>query len=109
LARAGHRGPLIGYEISVLPFLIALGRKYLEGAKYRNVQFKYQSLWRANLQEADIILCFLLPGIYKKLTPFLKQARANTVIVVAGWPLIDWPYTQIKIPKTLAWYIHEVQ
>lgn len=109
LAQAGHPGPLIGYEISVLPFLIALGRKYLGGAKYRNIQFKYQSLWRANIQEADIILCFLLPGIYEKLASFLKQARPKTVIVVAGWPLPDWDHTQLKLPKTLTWYIHEVQ
>lgn len=110
LAQAGHRGPLIGYEISLGPYLFALLRKYTHWQRYRNVRLYYRSLWRAHLAQADILLCFLLPSSYPQLVPWLRaRAPRHATIVVQAWPLPEWPHTTLHTERTLPWFLHKVQ
>jgi SAM-dependent methyltransferase len=110
LAKAGHTGQLIGYEISVGPYLFSLCRKALGWRRYRHIVLRYRSLWTADLQHTQLVLCFLLPSSYSRLTPWLRACvPAGTTVVVQAWPLPDWPHDVLRAEHTLPWFLHRVQ
>lgn len=74
-----------GFELSLLPFLIAKIKLF----KNRNkCQIIYGDFWHKNLGEADVVYIFLMPKIYEKLVMKLKsELKAGTKVVSYVWPL----------------------
>lgn len=62
----------VGYEISVLPFVLAKFRQLFSSERDR-IQIKFRNFFNEDLAQADVIYCFGLPGVLKKLEPKLKQ------------------------------------
>lgn len=97
-----------GFEISVLPYLVAkwrLRRANL-GSK---AQMKFQDFFKLDLSEADVIVCFLTPNAMKKLGPKLaRELRPGARVVsyaftIPGWTAIlkDKPD-----PRTMAVHLY---
>ncbi len=71
----------VGYELSILMYLIALLRIALSGVR-RTVTVKCSDFYRADLSRYSVICCFLTPMAMKKLEPkFLKECRPGTCVV----------------------------
>jgi precorrin-6B methylase 2 len=88
LARKFPTAKAIGYEISLLPFLIGTIRKFIGGKKYKNVSLRFGNLFLKNLSEADLVLVFLLDKSYPKLKKkFSEELKDNAKIVVEAWPM----------------------
>ena len=77
----------IGYEISLLPYLVSLARKILGGKIYRGVSLRFGNLFKQNLRDADVIFVFLLDKSYPKLLKkFRSELKNEARIYVEAWP-----------------------
>jgi len=109
LANKYPNAQLIGYEISILPFLIALSRKVVGGKKYTNVSIRFKNLFKQNLRDADVIIIFLLNSAYKKLINKLQsEVKIDCTIIVEAWPLPNLKATKIeKTENALSLYFYQ--
>ncbi|MDA0208324.1 MAG: hypothetical protein O3B64_02890 [bacterium] len=107
LARQHKNATFIGYEISLLPLLVSVLRKYFGG--YKNVSFKCQNLFRANLDGVDIVFVFLLDKSYPKLAKkFTAELSDSSRVIVEAWPIeaIE-PKKVFKEKKRLPIFVYE--
>lgn len=108
IARRYPEAKLVGYEISLLPWLAAWLRVACSPVKYRNVSFRLQSLYRADLSEAKLVTCFLLPSAYPKVIPIIsKKLGSEAWLAVEGWPLpnIELDHeSKTELALSLYWY-----
>lgn len=78
----------VGYEISFFVWLIALMRKVLtrsSGVIYR------RSLFDADLRQADVVFCYLLPSAMARLAPkFTAELPRGARIISASFHLPMW-------------------
>lgn len=78
-----------GFEVSLLPYLIARGRCAL--SKNKNAYVRYKDFWRANLRDADIVYFFLMPKIYPKLKEKLeRELKPGAKVIAYVWPIPGW-------------------
>src|SRR3989344_5870054 len=61
-AAAGAGARAVGYEISLLPYLIALGRSFY----VKNTKIIFKNFWKADLSDADVVYIFLTPKVNPK-------------------------------------------
>lgn len=108
VARKYPHARCIGYEISLLPWIVSVLRAWWSPRQYRNVRFRLQSLYRANLSDATVVTCFLLPDSYKKIVPALKgKLQPEAHLAVLGWEFPGVPLEKkSEMPETLPiyWY-----
>ncbi len=80
----------VGYEISLLPFLLAKVRGLFIKNK-KNYKILYKDFWHCNLGDADVIYFFLLPKIYNRLQKKLEEElRSGTKVIAYVWPISEW-------------------
>jgi len=84
-----------GYEIAPLPMILAWLNKWINGSK---IKIRIQSFFRADLKEADVIFCYLLPETMDKLAAkFKKECHKGTRIfshtfkISSMEPVKVWP------------------
>lgn len=95
----------IGYEISFLPFLIAK----IRSLKYKNVHIRYANLFQEPIEDANIVLVFLLSKSYKKLwKKFAAELEDDTLVVLEAWPFprIE-PVRTIREEKLLPLFFYQ--
>ena len=86
----------IGYEISLLPYLIGVINKIK--SRQKNCRILYKSFWQANLHSADLVYVFLIPQINLKIKKKLGQElKPGAKVIAYVWPLPG--LTPIKIDK----------
>lgn len=69
----------IGFEIAPLVFVLAWMRKIWSGSKF---QLRFQSLFRANLKNANVIFCYLFPNVMKPLAAKIRlECKPGTRII----------------------------
>jgi hypothetical protein len=85
-----------GYEISVLPFLIAKVRTISQ----KNVQIHFASFWSISLSNFDIIYAFLSPAVMQKLGEKVKKEKSGKSIFVSN---------SFHIPESAGIKVHEVK
>ncbi len=79
-----------GLEISLLPFFLANIYRWRLVEKNR-IKFSFQSLWKKNFSDADLVYLFLTPHIYPQLKQKLeKELKPGTKIIAYVWPIIGW-------------------
>ena len=77
----------VGYEVSILPYLIAKIRSLFN----KNCQIKYKNFWKQELSDADLVYFFLMPKHYKKLKIKLqKELRPGSRVMAYVWPFENW-------------------
>ncbi len=68
----------LGYEISPFYFLWAKCRTY----RHKNIEVRFQNIERLNLSKVDVIYCYLMPSILKKLaTKFQKELKKTARLI----------------------------
>lgn len=77
-----------GYEINLLPWLLARLRQLRTG---KGLRILCRDFWTADLTGADLVFCYLFPDI---LVPLAEKARrelrAGALLVSCNFPLPDW-------------------
>jgi len=68
----------IGYEISPFYYLWAKGRTH----RHKNIEVRFQNIERLDLSKADVIYCYLMPSILRRLaTKFQKELKKTTRLI----------------------------
>lgn len=83
-----YEAKIIGYEISVVPYLVSKIRLWLLNNifvhKLRGeIQILYKDFYLQNLKRADVVICFLIPKAMKELAPKFKQELKKDSRVVS--------------------------
>jgi len=107
-AKAGAKAT--GFEVSLLPYLIAkIG--YLWQPSKKNIKIKFKDFWWHNLQDADVVYFFLIPMIYKKLKNKLeKELKPGTRVIAYVWPIEGWTADIVDKPdKQNAMYVYTIK
>jgi len=88
---AGEAGAIAtGFEISLLPYLIAKWR-ILRSPFKKKCSIKFKDFWRVSLSDADIVYFFLMPKIFTKIKAKLeKELKPGAKIIIYAWPMEGW-------------------
>lgn len=85
--RYGAKG--LGYEISLLPYLIGLLRIAIAGRS--DVHLRYRDFYHADLSAADVIVCFLTPMAMARLAPKLEaELKPGSRVVSYAFAVPGW-------------------
>jgi len=87
----------VGYEVSLVPFMLGLVRKWRGGEKYRNVRFRYRNFFKEPLQDADAVFFYLLPKVYSKMAEKFAAELKDDALVLAS----IWDYKELVAEKTV--------
>jgi len=71
-AQSTSAGKIVGFEISLIPLFIAWLRILFSPARFR-ISLRYQSFYRANLSEFDVVFGFLIPRIMPRVEKLLLK------------------------------------
>ncbi len=86
-AAAGVGAQATGYEVSLVPFVLAQWRTRFG----RRGRVRYHDLWTADLREADVVFVFLMQKIYPKLQAKLeRELNIGAKVVTYVWGLPGW-------------------
>ncbi len=105
-AAAGAGAKATGFEISLLPYLIAISRsKYIN-----NSEIKFKDFWKQNLSDADVVYLFLTPKVNPQAKIKLeKELRKGARVIAYTWPIDGWQPVMTDIPKDQpAMYLYEL-
>ncbi len=74
-----------GYEISIFVWLLAQINRILHRAKSKIYR---RNFFNADLKKADVVFCYLLPEVMKKLSPkFKKELKRGARVISASFSL----------------------
>lgn len=105
---AAHAGAkAIGFDISLLPYLITRVRLSLAGSE---AKIRFKNLFSQNLSEANIIYLFLMPtAINKAKNKFEKELKKGTRVISYVFPIPGWTPVQVdKPPGCVSIYLYIV-
>lgn len=86
-AAAGAGAEAVGFEIALLPYLMALSRSFY----VKNSKILFKDFWKQNLSDADIVYIFLTPKINPKAKLKLEQElKPSTKVIAYTWPIDGW-------------------
>lgn len=110
LAAAKRGATAIGYEIAILPYLVAVIRCALSSHRLR-AHINFQDFYQADLRSAQVVIAFLLPRAMAKLKPkFEAELQSGTRVVSYAFPIPGW--TPLRKDKTnarqLATWVYKV-
>jgi SAM-dependent methyltransferase len=89
-AAAARGARAIGYEVSVLPFILAYIRK-LSSPYRKNITLRFGDFWFAQLSDADVVHVFLMEKVYPKLKQKIeRECNSGTRVLVYVWPIVGW-------------------
>lgn len=73
---------IVGYELSWLPYLVSLTRKYTLGLN--NLHIYRKDFLKADLNQTDVVLCFLYPKAMAKLENKLAKEQLNELTIISS-------------------------
>lgn len=83
--------PMIGFEISPIPFLVA--KLFMNKS---HIQYVRKDFFKVNLTGAQLIFCYLYPGAMHRLKEkFQLELKSGTYVVTHTFSIIGW--SPIKI------------
>jgi ribosomal protein L11 methylase PrmA len=78
----------VGYEISILVWNLAHINKFFKRSKAKILR---KDFFKADLRDADVVFCYLLPEVMEKLAPkFKKELKPGARVVSASFHLPKW-------------------
>jgi len=94
-AAAGAGAKATGFEISLLPYLIAKSRSFF----VKNAEIRFKDFWKQTLFDPDVVYMFLTPKANPKAKDKLEQELKKGARVIAyTWPIEGWQ--PVKIDRT---------
>jgi hypothetical protein len=78
-AKQHHDITAIGYEMSPVPYYLALIRRFFTKTKF---EIRCKNFFKSNLDEANVIFLYLIPDVLPKLgEKLLKECKKGTKII----------------------------
>lgn len=108
LAAAAAGAKAVGYEISVLPWLISWIRAQ-SSPNRKNIRIIFGDFFHADLSQYDVIGCFLMPKALQKLHDQLqRQPRSGRRVLSYAFQVHGWEPIQKDKPteKELAVWVY---
>jgi len=100
-AAAEKGATVVGYEISLLPYLIAKVKQLLFPRK-KQTKILFKDFWHVDLKDADLVYFFLMPKVYKKLKEKLeKELKPGARVIAYVWPIDGWEPQRISALKNV--------
>ena len=105
-AAAGAGANAVGFEISLLPYLIALSRSFY----VKNTKILFKDFWKQNLSDADVVYIFLTPKFNPKAKEKLeKELRRGAKVIAYTWPIEGWQaLKEDHVPGQPPIYLYEI-
>jgi len=103
-----HQAKALGYELSILPFLVARIRIWLARVG-RNATVRLRDFYSQDLGQADVVTCFLTPEAMAKLEPkFQRELRPGTRVVSYAFAMPNWKPELVDkpTPTTTSVYLY---
>jgi len=75
IAKRYPQRQIIGYELSLLPWLISLLLKKIFGLN--NLNLHRQNFYQADLSDTSVLVCYLFPGAMEKISTKLRLEQTN--------------------------------
>ncbi|MEK9153569.1 MAG: hypothetical protein AAB723_03155 [Patescibacteria group bacterium] len=99
----------VGFEISLLPYLIAKWR-ILRSPFKKKCSIKFRDFWRADLSDADAVYFFLMPKIFAKMKAKLeKELKPGAKVIIYAWPMEGWTALAADCPEGKApIYVYQI-
>ncbi len=92
----------VGFEIALLPYLLAQARIRLAGVGER-VTVRYQSFWHVPFDRADAVVCFLTPQALQRLqTKIPSELKPSARFVTYAFKLKSLSPTFVSKPSPTA-------
>ena len=106
-AAAGAGAEAVGFEISLLPYLIALSKSFY----VKNTKIRFKDFWKADLRDADIVYIFLTPKVNPKAKLKLeKELKKGSRVIAYTWPVDGWnPIKTDLMPKQPPMYLYIIE
>lgn len=101
----------VGFELSPIAYYRAKQKIKHEQTK---TKIFFKSFFKQNISDADVVFCFLVPGIMKKVGTFLdSQLKKGTQVASYAFPIPQWQPNKIidTLPngdKASKIYIYEI-
>lgn len=107
-AAAAQGATAVGFDISVLPYLLAQLRRWRLGSARMRCHIQWRDFWHIDLSGATVIYFFLIPRIYPRLKSQLeRQLRPGTKVITYVWPIEGWtPTTVSTAPNQPKMYLY---
>lgn len=94
-----HRVRAVGFEVSLLPYVLARLRRF-RTRNQTSVVISYCDFFTADLRDIDVFFCFLTPMAMKKLArKFAAEAKEGARIVSYAFPIPGWVPTVTDKPS----------
>ncbi|HJO74956.1 MAG TPA: class I SAM-dependent methyltransferase [Rhodospirillales bacterium] len=93
LARRYPESPVLGFEISLLPWAYSAVRNYINGPK--NLSLRLKDFNKVDLSDAALVVCYLPGAAMQKLKPKLEAELPSGALVLSntfairGWEPIE--------------------
>lgn len=98
----------VGYELSLLPYLVAKLRAFFHRKRDR-IDIRFRDFYGIALNEADVVFCFLSDHAMKRLrTKFVQELKPGARVVSYAFSLSDLPgvVRDKPTPKLVAAYLY---
>lgn len=96
-AAAGAGAEAVGFEISLLPYLLAISRSW----SVKNSKIIFNDFWKADLSNADVVYLFLTPKVNPKAKEKLeRELRLGTRVIAYTWPIDGWTAVKEDFQKS---------
>ena len=110
LAARRYGAQAVGYEVSLLPYLLAWGRIMTAGVR-RSVRLRYRNFFTQPLGDAAVVTAFLTPRAMAKLGPKLAiELPPGCRVVSYAFPIPGWTPSVVDkpTPRSIAIYRYDV-
>ncbi len=100
----------MGYEISLLPYILAKARLFFADREIKKrAAIYFKDFWSVDLSDADLVYVFLTPRINPKMKIKLeKELHHGARVIAYAWPLEGWnPKVVDRADNRLNLYIYE--
>ena len=101
----------IGFEISPYYYIIGKIRiriyLFFARAKNKDISIEFRNIQNVNLQDADVIYCYLVPKFLNKLsTKFKRELKPSARLISIGFPIVGLKLSKKIIYKSRAIFIY---
>ncbi|MDO8496028.1 MAG: methionine biosynthesis protein MetW [bacterium] len=106
-AAAGAGAEAVGFEISLLPYLIAISRSFY----VQNAKIIFKDFWKQNLSDADVVYIFLTPKVNPRAKEKLEhELKKGAKVIAYTWPIEGWQLTKTDLtPGQPPMYLYSMQ
>ncbi|MCK4919281.1 MAG: hypothetical protein KAS01_02745 [Candidatus Pacebacteria bacterium] len=74
----------VGYEL-VIPYYLLAKIRAKFSKKSKNINVRCQNFFKADLSEADVIFCFLTPGLMQKLGKYFQEQKLKKGVRIISY------------------------